>query len=65
LILTSARVEARDRSILQEAKREARLGQRVTVPELTGTTISEARMPWRKLAWWWVTSGFSGGSPGS
>jgi serine/threonine protein kinase len=65
LILTIAMVEARDRSILQEAKREARLGQRVTVPELTGTTISEARMPWRKLAWWWVTSGFSGGSPGS
>ncbi len=43
LILTIAMVEARDRSILQEAKREARLGQRVTVPELTGTTISEAQ----------------------
>jgi serine/threonine-protein kinase len=43
LILTIAMVEARDRSILQRAQREARLGQRVAVPELAGTTISEAQ----------------------
>jgi len=43
LILSIAMVGARDRSILQRAQREARLGQRVAVPELTGKTISEAQ----------------------
>ena len=40
--LAIAMVEARDRSILQRAQREARIGQRVTVPELTGMTTSQA-----------------------
>jgi serine/threonine-protein kinase len=43
LILAIAMVEARDRSNLQRARREARLGQRVAVPELAGMTISEAQ----------------------
>ena len=43
LILTIALVEARDRSILQRAQREARVGQRVAVPELTGKTVAEAQ----------------------
>jgi len=43
LILTILMVEARDRSILQRAGREARGGVRVTVPELSGKTISEAQ----------------------
>lgn len=43
LILAIAMVEATDRSILQRAQREARLGQPVAVPELTGKTISEAQ----------------------
>ena len=43
LIMTIALVEARDRSILQRAQREARVGQRVAVPELTGKTIAEAQ----------------------
>ena len=45
LLLTLAMmiVQARDRSILQRAQREARVGQRVAVPELTGKTISEAK----------------------
>jgi hypothetical protein len=43
LILAILMVEARDRSILQRAGREARGGVRVTVPELSGKTISEAQ----------------------
>jgi len=43
LILAILMVEARDRSILQRAGREARVGVRVTVPELSGTTISDAQ----------------------
>jgi eukaryotic-like serine/threonine-protein kinase len=43
LILAILMVEARDRSILQQARREARGGVRVTVPELSGKTISEAQ----------------------
>jgi predicted Ser/Thr protein kinase len=43
LILAILMVEARDRSILQRAGREARQGVRVTVPELSGKTISEAQ----------------------
>jgi predicted Ser/Thr protein kinase len=43
LILAIIMVEARDRSILQRAGREARVGVRVTVPELSGKTISEAQ----------------------
>ena len=43
LILAILMVEARDRSILQRARREARVGVRVTVPELSGKTISEAQ----------------------
>jgi hypothetical protein len=43
LILAILMVEARDRSILQRAGREARVGVRVTVPELSGKTISEAQ----------------------
>jgi serine/threonine protein kinase len=42
LTLAIVMVEARDRSILQRAQREARIGQRVTVPELTGMTTSQA-----------------------
>jgi serine/threonine protein kinase len=43
LILAMLMVEARDRSILQRAGREARQGVRVTVPKLSGKTISEAQ----------------------
>jgi serine/threonine protein kinase len=45
LLLTLAilMVQARDRSILQGAQRDARVGRRVAVPELTGKTISEAQ----------------------
>ena len=43
LILAIAMVEARDRSILQRAQREARLGLRVAVPELSGMTVAEAK----------------------
>lgn len=43
LILAILMVEARDRSILQRARREARVGVLVTVPELSGKTISEAQ----------------------
>jgi serine/threonine-protein kinase len=43
LILAIAMVEARDRSILRRAQREARVGLRVAVPELTGKTIPEAQ----------------------
>jgi serine/threonine protein kinase len=43
LILGILMVEARDRSILQRAGREARGGGRVPVPELSGKTISEAQ----------------------
>jgi serine/threonine-protein kinase len=43
LILAILMVEARDRSILQRAGREAPEGVRVTVPELSGKTISEAQ----------------------
>ncbi|HEY3022807.1 MAG TPA: protein kinase [Actinomycetota bacterium] len=43
LILAIAMVEARDRSILQRAQREARLGLRVAVPELSGKTVAEAK----------------------
>jgi eukaryotic-like serine/threonine-protein kinase len=43
LILAILMIEARDRSILQQARREARAGIRVTVPELSGTTLSEAQ----------------------
>jgi serine/threonine protein kinase len=43
LILAIAMVEARDRSILQRAQRAARLGLRVTVPELSGMTVAEAK----------------------
>ncbi|HEV8622689.1 MAG TPA: PASTA domain-containing protein, partial [Actinomycetota bacterium] len=43
LILAIAMVEARDRSILQRAQREVRLGLRVAVPELSGKTIAEAK----------------------
>jgi eukaryotic-like serine/threonine-protein kinase len=43
LILAILMVEARDRSILQRARREARVGVLVTVPELSGQTISEAQ----------------------
>jgi serine/threonine-protein kinase len=43
LILAILMVEARDRSILQRAGREAREGVRVNVPELSGKTISEAQ----------------------
>jgi hypothetical protein len=45
LLLTLAilMVQARDRSILHRAQREARVGLRVAVPELTGKTISEAQ----------------------
>ena len=43
LILAILMVEARDRSILQRAGREARGGVRATVPELSGKTISEAQ----------------------
>jgi eukaryotic-like serine/threonine-protein kinase len=43
LILAILMVEARDRSIFQRAGREARGGVRVTVPELSGKTISEAQ----------------------
>ena len=43
LTLAITMVEARDRSILQRAQREARQDLRVAVPELTGRTISEAQ----------------------
>ncbi|HET7869981.1 MAG TPA: protein kinase [Actinomycetota bacterium] len=43
LILAIVMVEARDRSILQRAQREARLGLRVAVPELSGMTVAEAK----------------------
>jgi eukaryotic-like serine/threonine-protein kinase len=43
LTLAIAMVEARDRSILQRAQREARAGLRVAVPELAGVTVSEAK----------------------
>jgi hypothetical protein len=43
LILAIWMVEARDRSILQQARREARVGVRVTVPELTGKTVPDAQ----------------------
>jgi hypothetical protein len=43
LTLAIAMVEARDRSILRRAQREARVGLRVAVPELTGKTIPEAQ----------------------
>jgi serine/threonine protein kinase len=43
LILAILLVEARDRSILQQARREARVGVRVTVPELSGKSIPEAQ----------------------
>jgi hypothetical protein len=43
LTLAIAMVEARDRSILQRAQREARAGLRVAVPELAGVTVSEAQ----------------------
>jgi serine/threonine protein kinase len=43
LILAILMVEARDRSILQRARREARVGIRVAVPELSGKTIPEAQ----------------------
>jgi serine/threonine-protein kinase len=43
LTLAIAMVEARDRSILQRAQREARAGLRVAVPELAGATVSEAQ----------------------
>lgn len=45
LLLTLAimMVAARDRSILRRTQREARQGLRVAVPELAGTTISEAQ----------------------
>jgi serine/threonine-protein kinase len=43
LILAILMVEARDRSILQQARREARAGVRVTVPELSGKSIPDAR----------------------
>jgi serine/threonine protein kinase len=43
LILTILLVEARDRSILQQARREARVGARVTVPELSGKTVPDAQ----------------------
>jgi serine/threonine-protein kinase len=43
LILAILMIQARDRSILQQARREARVAARVTVPELSGTTLSEAQ----------------------
>jgi len=43
LILAILMVQARDRSILQRARREARVAVRVTVPELSGKSISEAQ----------------------
>jgi serine/threonine-protein kinase len=43
LILAILMIQARDRSILQQARREARVVARVTVPELSGTTLSEAQ----------------------
>jgi serine/threonine-protein kinase len=43
LTLAIAMVEARDRSILQRAQRQARAGLRVAVPELAGVTVSEAQ----------------------
>jgi eukaryotic-like serine/threonine-protein kinase len=43
LIVAILMIEARDRSILQQARREARVADRVTVPELSGKTISDAQ----------------------
>jgi hypothetical protein len=43
LILAILMLEARDRSILQQARREARVAVRVTIPELSGKTISDAQ----------------------
>jgi serine/threonine-protein kinase len=43
LILAILMIQARDRSILQQARREARVAARVTVPELSGKTISQAQ----------------------
>jgi hypothetical protein len=43
LILAILMVEARDRSILQQARREARAASRVGVPELIGMTRAEAQ----------------------
>lgn len=43
LILAILMLQARDRSILQQARREARVAVRVTVPELSGKTIAEAQ----------------------
>jgi serine/threonine protein kinase len=43
VILAILMIQARDRSILQQARREARVAARVTVPELSGKTISAAQ----------------------